>query len=146
MISSATASPVSSPVIAPQAPVAPAPVQPKQEAATVPSLSQPQDSFQAAPAKVAGPDLVGGTSQAVSAEAAGPQGIAVPELAGPVNKAAASNTDAFNQALRDLKETNAEVTALNAEMQIEQSRHTVLNKAIDSMNESVVKAGSTKRA
>ena len=57
-----------------------------------------------------------------------------------------SNTAAFSQALADLKATNAEVTALNAAMQQEQAKHTVLNKAIDSMNESVVKAGSTKRA
>ncbi|KAI9800669.1 MAG: hypothetical protein M1825_003991 [Sarcosagium campestre] len=56
------------------------------------------------------------------------------------------NTEAFNSALADLKTTNAEVTALNAAMQIEQARHTVLDKAIDSMNESVVKAGSTVRA
>lgn len=49
-------------------------------------------------------------------------------------------------ALSDLKKTNAEVMALNAAMQVEQARHTTLNKAIDAMNESVVKAGSTHRA
>jgi hypothetical protein len=64
----------------------------------------------------------------------------------PAPAGASDNTGAFNQALADLKATNAEVTALNAAMQIEQAKHTVLNKAIDSMNESVVKAGSTKRA
>jgi hypothetical protein len=58
----------------------------------------------------------------------------------------ANNTAAFQQALADLKATNAEVTALNAAMQIEQARHTAINKAVDSMNESVVKAGATKRA
>jgi hypothetical protein len=64
----------------------------------------------------------------------------------PTAAGSSDNTAAFQQALADLKATNAEVTAMNAAMQIEQARHTALNKAVDSMNESVVKAGATKRA
>jgi len=66
----------------------------------------------------------------------------------PVHRLArrADNTAAFNSALADLKATNAAVTNLNAALQISQARHTVLNKAIDSMNEAVVRAGSTHRA
>ncbi len=74
----------------------------------------------------------------------GVSGVPTDGGASAIDAGAASSS--FNDALSQLQAMNQEVTILNAKMQIEQARHTALNKAIDSMNESVVKAGSTKRA